>query len=289
MTVVAIKRGQKAAAPRDRYELMAPFLVSLKDLIVPTYQRETDLPWCQKTAGEFNANLFPPIIVERSKGNKWAVNQGCHRVEIARICGIPEIWACAAKTDKPGELFVDAQQKQRNLTAFQQHHALRDDRTAQALRVDSMLREYDLRLASTNRSPGTVNGVTMFYRLMFGAAAKIGQVRRTVKPYERELRRALSAINDSWGPVKADHHSRGSTTIEALTSIFAAHPTIDDRRVRSCLANNDPLGIVKRAGTKRGLNKGTQTQFVAWVILDDYNEGLAKRDRFDPSRVERLW
>lgn len=265
-------------------------LIPVEDLVVPhTYQRVRDDKRCQKAAANFDPNLFHPLVVERSSGNKWNVNQGQHRARIAEIVGIPAVWCMVARTDKPGETFVDAAREQKPLKPHEQHRALCSDRHSQALRIEHLLSSYGFRVGDKASTRGVLSCVTLCYQAVFGSDSKIGS---SAGAYgcntEEALRFALSSIRDAWGADCADSASRSGSMVDGLGLLYSKYSEeIDAQRVATVLAEAGARVIDARASGRRRVEEGSHAVVRAREIVERYNAGLRGRRKLDPRKLER--
>lgn len=275
-------RALRAVTDEPDPRLCEMRLIPLMDLVIPgTYQRARDEKRCQKAAANFDPNLFHPLVVERSAGNKWNVNQGQHRRRIAEIVGIPAVWCMIARTDKPGETFVDAAREQKPLKAHEQHRALASDRHPQALRVDHILASYGFRLAGRSGAPGTLNCVTAIYVAMFGADSKIGRESSAYGDIDQDgLVFALRAIRDSWGVDNIEKESRGGSMLIGLCILHEKYgEEIDFPRLCGVLTKAGARLIDSRASGRRRAEDGSHGILRTREIAERYNHsGRRKLD-----------
>lgn len=271
-----------AAAPAGAPQICENLLISTSDLYVSEkYQRARDENRCQRYAGNFDPNLFHTLVVERNGRDGWNVNDGSHRLRVAEILGIGEVWCQIIQTTQPGETFAAANRERKAIAPYDSHRALLSDRNSQALRVEHLLAAHGFRIGSNTNHPGTVSGVTTIYRLMFGGKTKIGSVKQTARAHEAELAVALGIIKAAWGSDTSDGRSRNGVMIEALAEfVGTAADRLDQARLVATLATKPAVMWMNegKVAAVSGLT-GRNSVHVARAVANSYNRGLPRRDQ----------
>lgn len=127
----------------------------------PEYQRDLDQTWVGRQAHDgWDAALAGVVTISERAGRLYVID-GQHRVELARQCGITQVWAyvITGLTQKgEADLFTQFQQKRRALKVWELFKA---DTTAQkedVLTISRVVHQVGFRVERENRA-GTITAV----------------------------------------------------------------------------------------------------------------------------------